>query len=151
MATRPPRQPPRRPSLPARALQRVRAFLAQPRKRWVKWGMVGVGVPLVLIPILTVYFWVSYGRLIDSKIGGDQQAMPRILGRPFEIRLGRGLTSALLVQRLNDVGYAEREKAARPGEFSMAPGAINIVPRKGQKEKRRKIREEFTMGGCAVV
>jgi penicillin-binding protein 1B len=131
--------------------QRVAAFLAQPRKHWVKWVVYGVGVPLLLLTITTIYFWISYSRLIDAKLGGDQQAMPRIFGRPFEIRPGRGLTSALLVQRLNDVGYAEREKATRPGEFSIAPGAMTIVPRTGPKDKPRQIRIEFTRGTSPVV
>jgi transcription-repair coupling factor (superfamily II helicase) len=46
--------------------------------------------------------------------------VPRIFGRPFELKPGQGLSLAQLVQRLNDVGYAERPKAAAAGEFSVA-------------------------------
>jgi len=80
---------------------------------------------MVVGVITACYLWVSYGRMIDARLGGEQRAIPRIFGRPFEMRPGRALEPGQLVQRLNDVGYAERPKAcefcaatrppARPG------------------------------------
>ena len=66
------------------------------------------------------FYWIRYGKLIDSKLGGEQRPVPRIFGRPFELRAGSALSPTQLVQRLNDVGYAERPKVEGPGEFNVA-------------------------------
>jgi hypothetical protein len=68
---------------------RIRILLAGPRRTWLKVLLVVVGVPLVVLLFVTAYFWVSYGRLIDAKLKTEQQPIPRIFGRPFEIRAGR--------------------------------------------------------------
>ncbi len=105
-----------------------------------------------LVVLLTgVYFWISYGRLIDSKLSTEQRPMPRIFGRPFEIRPGRGLAPAQLVQRLNDVGYAEREKPERPGEFSVGAGFVLVAPRIAEKDRVRVIRVDFSKSASPVV
>ena len=47
------------------------------------------------------------------------RALPRVFARPLELRRGQWLSSAQLVDRLNDLGYAERPKAEQPGEFAV--------------------------------
>ncbi len=51
--------------------------------------------------------------MIDARLAGEQRPVPRIFGRAFELKPGLGLSQAQLVQRLNDVGYAERDGAER--------------------------------------
>ena len=55
---------------------------------------------------------------------------------PFELHAGRGLTPAQLVQRLNDVGYAERAKTDAPGEFSIAAGVDDAATRTGRDDRQ---------------
>ena len=54
---------------------------------------------------------------------------PRIFARPLELRLGQSMTEGQLVDRLNDLGYAERPTASKPGEFALDSGKVSIVPR----------------------
>jgi hypothetical protein len=110
-------KPPRRPAKGA-----VRLRVWWPKRRWVRITALVIGIPMVVGVITACYLWVSYGRMIDARLGGEQRAIPRIFGRPFEMRPGRALEPGQLVQRLNDVGYAERPKATQPGEFSVAAG-----------------------------
>src|SRR6185503_2797088 len=39
------------------------------------------------------------------------------------------LTESQLVDRLNDLGYADRLRPEKPGEFTMGPGDVTIRPR----------------------
>ena len=153
MATRPPRRPSAPPSRPAIkspwSPRPLRNLL--PRKPWVRALVLGLGIPAVILFFTVVYYWVSYGRLIDAKFGGEQRPAPRIFGRSFEIRPGRAVTYDQLRQRLNEVGYAEREKAEKPGEFSVASGYVLIAPRTAEKERVRLIRVDLSRGQPAFV
>jgi hypothetical protein len=126
MLTRPPAPKPRtRSQAPAKGRLRIRP--AWPNRPWLRaallWGGISCGVGL----IIAAYFWVSYAHLIDRKLGGEERPGPRVFGRPFELYPGEPLTPALLVQRLNDIGYAERPKVEHAGEFSVAPGAVVLT------------------------
>jgi penicillin-binding protein 1B len=153
MATRPPRRP--SASSPPPAIKspwtprplRIRL----PRKPWARALLLGLGIPAVILFFTVVYFWVSYGRLIDAKLGSEQRPAPRIFGRAFEIRPGRVVTYEQLRQRLNEVGYAEREKAVKPGEFSVSSGYVLIAPRTADKERVRLIRVDVSRGQPAFV
>ncbi len=153
MATRPPRRPSAPPSQPAHKSpwtpRPLRNLL--PRKPWVRALVLGLGIPGVILFVTVVYYWVSYGRLIDAKLGGEQRPAPRIFGRAFEIRSGRAVTYEQLRQRLNEVGYAEREKAEKPGEFSVSTGYVLIAPRTAEKERVRLIRVDLSRGQPAFV
>ena len=153
MATRPPRRPSAPSSRPAikspwspRPL-RIRL----PSRPWVRALVLGLGIPAVILFFTVVYYWVSYGRLIDAKLGGEQRPAPRIFGRSFEIRPGRAVTYEQLRQRLNEVGYAEREKADKPGEFSVSTGYVLIAPRTAERERVRLIRVDLSRGQPAFV
>ena len=77
-----------------------------------------------------VYYYVTFGGLIDQQLHGERQRVfPRIFARPLELRLGQALTDRQLVDRLNDLGYAERPNAEKPGEFALNAGQVAIVPR----------------------
>ena len=122
-----------------------------PRRRWVRYTLIGLGVPCVLGFFVATYLWVSFGRQIDDRLGGEARPIPRIFGRPFEIRPGRGLSPAQLVQRLNDVGYAQRPKAELPGEFSLAANSVLLVTRPAEKIAARPVRVDFTAGKSPVI
>jgi penicillin-binding protein 1B len=124
---------------------------AWPKRRWLRITLLAVGVPALLGFFGAIYLWVSYGRMIDARFGGEQRAIPRIFGRPFELRPGRGLEPAQLVQRLNDVGYAERQKAALPGEFSVAAGTVTIVTRPVDRTPSQTVRVAFTTGASPII
>ena len=79
---------------------------------------------LVLLPVLAgaaifAYSYLRFASLIDERLHGQREhSLPRIYGRPMEIRRDQWLSERQLVERLNDLGYAEREKPEKPGEFS---------------------------------
>jgi penicillin-binding protein 1B len=90
--------------------------------------------------------------MIDAKLGGEQQPVPRIFGRPFEFQAGRALSPAQLVQRLNDVGYAQRPAAELPGEFAQpTPTSIHVVVRPEGKTPPRLVKVDFTTGASPIV
>src|SRR5262245_50849601 len=121
------RPQPTKPKRPAKSGARRRWDL--PKRRWLRILLLTSGGVFVLCLAFASYLWVSYGRMIDARLGGEQRAIPRIFGRPFELRTGRALEPGQLIQRLNDVGYAERPKAEEPGEFSIGAGTITVVTR----------------------
>jgi penicillin-binding protein 1B len=145
VATRPPTRsaPPRRPSRPAA----FRWRLPLPRKKWARLALLGLGLPAALGVLVVAYLWVADGRLIEQKLRGEEtRPIPRVFGRAFDIRLGVPLSATELVQRLNDVGYAEREKPQQPGEFAIAGTSILLVPRPSGGEKTRLVRVDFARG-----
>ncbi|HXT70795.1 MAG TPA: PBP1A family penicillin-binding protein [Vicinamibacterales bacterium] len=152
MAERPAPTPPRRPAgrTPNKP-GRGRFRFGLPRRRWLRiTTLVVAGIGLAGFGA-AVFFWISYGRMIDARFGGEQRAIPRIFGRPFEIRQGRALEPAQLVQRLNDVGYAERPKAAQPGEFTLSPGVITVVTRAADQVPSQTVKVAFTTGATPIV
>ncbi len=87
-------------------------------------------VPVVVLSFVGGYYYVRYAGLIDQQLHGERQRVfPRIFARPLELRLGQALTEQQLVDRLNDIGYARRDKAEKPGEFAIAAGNVSIAPR----------------------
>jgi penicillin-binding protein 1B len=78
------------------------------------------------------YYYVVFSRLIDTRIHGDMQRVdPRVFARPFEVRRGQTVSPHQLVDRLNELGYANRARAELPGEFTIGRDAIVIIPREG--------------------
>lgn len=107
-------------------------------------------MPLVILFFVGGYYYVTFGRLIDQQLHGERQRVfPRIFARPLELRLGQALTNRQLVDRLNDIGYAERPKAEKPGEFALEDGGVSIVPR-AEEFKGRTVRVSFQKPAPAV-
>jgi penicillin-binding protein 1B len=126
--------------------------IARSRRPWVRYTALACGALGLAAVATLVYLWVSYGRLIDGKLAGEERPVPRVFGRPFELTAGQTLSPAQFVQRLNDVGYAERAKVAKAGEFAVTPTSVTIVTRPADKTPSRTIRAEFTRGaGSRVV
>jgi penicillin-binding protein 1B len=81
---------------------------------------------------LFAYSYSHFAPLIDARLHGERdRVIPRVFARPLTLRTGQMLTGPDLVQRLNDVGYAQRPRVERPGEFLVEPTSVVIVPRGG--------------------
>ncbi len=100
------------------------------RKRWVRLTVLAVAIPTVLLCFATGYYYVRFARLIDARLHGERiKVLPQVLARPLELRRGQSLTDRGLIDRLNDLGYAQRATVAKPGEFAIGAGAIALIPR----------------------
>ena len=125
----------------------MRLRMALPDRPLSRILLLAVGLPAVLGFIVICYFWVSDGRLIESKLKGEEtRPIPRVFGRSFEIRPGQPLSTQELVQRLNDVGYAERPKPTQGGEFEVTGGSVLMVPRPTAGEKPHLVKVDFARG-----
>jgi penicillin-binding protein 1B len=89
-----------------------------------------LALPVVCVAIAPIYYYISFARVIDARLHGERdRVLPRVFARPLELRRGQSMTERQLVDRLNDIGYAQRARADRPGEFAIAPGSVAIMPR----------------------
>ena len=69
---------------------------------------------------------------VEPEVGKvDARTLPRVFARPFELRRGQWLSAEQIVDRLNDLGYAERAKAEQPGEFSRIGDTLTLIARGG--------------------
>ena len=86
---------------------------------------------LVFLSAATVtYYYVSFSRLIDARLHGERErTLPRVYARPLVLWRGQALSRQDLISRLNDLGYAQRDRADAPGEFTVERDGIAIMPR----------------------
>ena len=83
----------------------------------VSWGVLG-------------YYYLSFSRLIDKSLHGERdRVFPQVYARPLEIYRGQSLTNQQLIDRLNDLGYSQRPKLEKPGEFVVNAATVSLVPR----------------------
>ncbi|MEO7190702.1 MAG: PBP1A family penicillin-binding protein [Vicinamibacterales bacterium] len=122
-----------------------------PARPWLRRLVIGAGIVGLLMIAATVYFWISYGRIIDRKLAGEQRPVPRIFGRPLEVATGQGISPTQLIQHLNDVGYAERPKAQAPGEFSLTGTTLRLVTRAPARGKAETVQIDFSRTSTAVT
>ncbi len=110
--------------------QAVRVMRTNPRAtRYALWSSAAL---FVIGCALTGYYYVAFSRMIDARLHGERdRVLPRVFARPLEIRRGDNMSQKELLDRLNDLGYAQRTQAQNPGEFSMSGPLIGIVPRAG--------------------
>jgi penicillin-binding protein 1B len=108
------------------------------RRRWVRVLAVVGGTCLVVLSIIASYYYVSFARLIDARLHGERdRVLPRVFARPLELRRGQSLTEAQLVDRLNDIGYTQRSRADKAGEFVVGGGTVTIMPRAADLQGQR--------------
>ena len=123
------------PSLPKGKPRTKRPGSTGTRRRgWKFYALVVVGSLFLLLGTITVYYYVTFARMIDARLHGEfQRADPRVFGRPFEVRRGQAVTPQQLVDRLNDLGYTDRARAQQPGEFTVGKAAVLVIPREGNR------------------
>jgi penicillin-binding protein 1B len=108
-----------------------------PKARW-KRALVGIvaGFAVVLSAVLG-YYYVQFSRIIEARLHGERdRVVPRVFARPLTLHRGQGLTEAELVARLNDLGYTEKSRVERPGEFAHDRRAIVLLPRGGNQASK---------------
>jgi penicillin-binding protein 1B len=99
--------------------------------------MMGVGVIGVVMLGTVVYLYVSYARLIDARLHGERdRAIPRIFARPLTIQTGQDLSQQELIARLNDVGYAQRARVERAGDFAIDRHTVVVFSRSGDQANK---------------
>ena len=82
------------------------------RRRWARYLLYALaGVALAALGAI-IYLYFSYAQIIDARLHGERErSLPRVYARPVELRIGQSLTNAELVNRLNDLGFAQRPSA----------------------------------------
>jgi penicillin-binding protein 1B len=96
--------------------------------------LIGLGVFAVIALGGVTYLYVSYGRIIDARLHGERErAVPRIFARPLTLQTGQHLSQPELIARLNDIGYAQRARVERAGDFAIDRNTIVLVSRGGDQ------------------
>jgi len=121
------------PTPPPAAKTSSRPRLAFLRGRgWKFYAAVAIAIPFLIGSFFIGYYYVQFSRMIDARMNGEfQRTDPRIFARPLTVRRGQRVTQAQMIDRLNDLGYAQRPKVEHPGEFAIGRDALAIIPRSG--------------------
>ncbi|MEY4092846.1 MAG: Penicillin-binding protein, partial [Acidobacteriota bacterium] len=99
--------------------------------------MIGLGVTAVVMLGTVVYLYVSYARIIDERLHGERdRAVPRVFARPLSIQTGQDLSQQELIARLNDVGYAQRARVERAGDFAIDRHSVVLLSRSGDQANK---------------
>jgi penicillin-binding protein 1B len=107
------------------------------RRRWWLILAIVVGLPALIATAMLGYTYARFSSIIDARLHGQRERLlPRIYGRPMELRRGQALSRRQLVDRLNDLGYAERSRPEKPGEFTVAENTVSFRPRSGDGSGR---------------
>src|SRR5687767_7024192 len=120
------------PLASARRTRRWRIRL--PQAKW-KRAVLGIGAGFaVVLAIILGYYYVQFSRIIEARLHGKRDRLiPSDIARPLTLHTGQGLTETELIARLNDVGYTEKSRVERPGEFAIDRAAVVFVPRGGDQ------------------
>jgi penicillin-binding protein 1B len=79
------------------------------------------------------YYYVEFSRIIDARLHGERdRVIPRVFARPLTFNAGQVIGPGELVARLNAVGYTDRGRAERPGEFAIGERLVAFIPRGGE-------------------
>jgi low affinity Fe/Cu permease len=114
----------------AKAAKRKRVYRWRVR-RWQLYLTLAVTIPAIVVSVLIGYYYVTFSRMIDARLHGEvQRTDPRIFARPFVVRRGQRVTMAQMIDRLNELGYAHRDRASQPGEFAIGRDALAAAPRR---------------------
>ena len=97
-----------------------------------------ITIGLAAIAVLAVgtftYLYVSYSRIIEARLHSERdRAVPRVFARPLALQAGQSMSQAELIARLNDVGYAQRARVERAGEFAIDRHHVVILSRSGDQ------------------
>ena len=123
----------RTPKPAAKPASRPRLAFLRGRS-WKFYAALAIGVPFVLGCIVVGYFYVTFSRIIDARMHGEfQRTDPRIFARPLTVRRAHRLTMPQMIDRLNDLGYAQRSPVEQPGQFAIGRDALAVIPRAGDR------------------
>jgi penicillin-binding protein 1B len=123
---RPPTPAANKPNRPRLAFLRGRS--------WKFYVALAIGVPALIFFSVVTYYYISFSRIIDARMHGEfQRTDPRIFARPLVVRRGQRVTQPQMIDRLNEMGYAHRDGAERPGEFAVGRDALVVIPRGGDR------------------
>jgi len=113
------------------------------RKPWVRVAAGAVIACAAGFCVATTYYYVGFSRLIDQRLHGERdRVLPRVFARPLEIRRGQSMSNRQLIDRLNELGYAQRSAVEKPGEFTDTGAVVSIMPR-GPEAKGGAVRIGF--------
>jgi penicillin-binding protein 1B len=97
---------------------------------WVRLTALALAIPTIILCFAATYSYVRFAGLIDARLEGARETVfPRVLARPLELRRGQFMSDRQLIDRLNELGYANREYPEKAGEFAIGSGTIAIMPR----------------------
>ena len=100
--------------------------------RGAKYTAIAAAVLFLVTCGLMGYYYVTFSHLIDARLHGERdRVLPRVFARPLEIRRGDNVSQQELLDRLNDLGYAQRTQVENPGEFAVDGPLVSAVPRAG--------------------
>ena len=103
-----------------------------PTRGWRIFLLVVIVGPALITSIALAYYYVQFSQIIQTRLHGERdRVIPRVFARPLSLHGGQGMNAAELITRLNDIGYTERSRVERPGEFALSPGAITVLARGG--------------------
>jgi penicillin-binding protein 1B len=104
------------------------------RRGWKFYVALAVLVPSFITAGVVIYYYITFSRLIDARMHGEfQRTDPRIFARPLTVRKGQRVTLREMIDRLNDLGYAEKPRAEQVGEFAIGRDALVVIPRSGDR------------------
>jgi penicillin-binding protein 1B len=130
------RSAPRKPRL------RVRI----PRVWYLYAGAVTVAL-VTAVAATGTYYYLAFSNLIDQRLQGERnRVLPRVFGRPFELRVGQAVSDVQLIERLNDLGYVHRPELGGPGDFAVGRATVALVPRQGRL-RGQPVRVLFEVAG----
>ena len=111
---------------------RIRGLVIRiPRGLWLGLATAIAAVGAVGLGLLA-YWWSAFSGPIEQRLHGERdRVLPRVYARPLELYRGQALGDRQLVDRLNDLGYSQRARPERPGEFAIGRGTIVLLPRGG--------------------
>jgi penicillin-binding protein 1B len=108
-----------------------------PKRKWRLFLLLVIGGPALLITLFLTYYYIQFSHIIEARLHGERdRVIPRVFARPLTLHTGQGMNAAELIARLNDIGYTERSRVDRPGEFSVESSVISVLPRGGDHAGR---------------
>ena len=103
-----------------------------PTGRWKRAALAVLVLGMAAGTVVLGYYYVQFSRIIEARLHGERdRVIPRVFARPLSLHTGQGLSEIELVARLNDVGYTEKSRVERAGEFAIDRNAVLLVPRGG--------------------
>ena len=98
-----------------------------------RYALSAAGILAIVALGLLATAYASYSRLIDARLSEEgERTPPLVYARPLLLHQGQAISLPDLIDRLNDLGYAQRSTAETPGEFAVVRNAVTIMPREAK-------------------